>query len=61
MDQITCNTTMKGMSNYFECYCKTDYCNGATDGNPAAAAKTFVGLASAVAILMVGHAQGKNI
>ena len=30
VDKAECNKTMKGESNHFECYCKGDYCNGAT-------------------------------
>ena len=49
-DKDGCNNTMRGSSNHYECYCKTDYCNGSetTTKVPGFAALTASALLLAV-------------
>merc|ERR1712027_990 len=51
MDKSECNSTMKGKSNHFECYCKSDYCNGATN---TTAGKFMAAIFTAVAVSVLG-------
>ena len=51
MDKSACNNTMKGASNHFECYCKSDYCNGATN---VGVGNFMVAIFTAVALTVVG-------
>ena len=55
MDKSACNNTMKGAGNHFECYCKSDYCNGA---NGMAAGNFMATLFTAVALSVV--AMGRS-
>ena len=51
MDKSECNSTMKGKSNHFECYCKSDYCNGATN---TTAGSFMAAIFTAVALSVLG-------
>ena len=42
---------MKGSGNHFECYCKSDYCNGATN---VGAGTFMMAIVTAVALSVVG-------
>merc|ERR1711879_250152 len=54
MDKSECNSTMKGKSNHFECYCKSDYCNGATN-KTAGSFMTAIFTAVALSVLGLGR------
>ena len=54
MDKSECNSTMKGKSNHFECYCKSDYCNGATN---TTAGSFMAAIFTAVALSVLGSGR----